>query len=154
GIVDRTDKDCPHCQRRLTGRALLENPPNVVRAALARQAEIAAATGTKRCPFCAEEIQAAAIVCRFCQRSLTQSAAAAPSQTPQPWNPGAAAVLSLIIPGAGQMYKGQLGKGLALLVTTAVGYVLLIVPGLVVHLFTVVDAFSGSVSGPQPLGGV
>lgn len=30
---------------------------------------------TKRCPFCAEEIQAAAIVCRFCNRSLAQQSA-------------------------------------------------------------------------------
>lgn len=26
-IVDRTDKDCPHCQRRITAKALLDNPP-------------------------------------------------------------------------------------------------------------------------------
>lgn len=60
-----------------------------------------------------------------------------------------AAVLSLIIPGAGQIYKGQLGKGLAFLICTAVGYLILIVPGLALHLFAVVEAFSGAVKTPQ-----
>lgn len=27
GVIDRTDKVCPHCTRGLTGRALQENPP-------------------------------------------------------------------------------------------------------------------------------
>jgi hypothetical protein len=30
--VDRSDKVCPPCQRKLTGRALLENPPSAVTA--------------------------------------------------------------------------------------------------------------------------
>lgn len=33
----------------------------------------------KACPFCAEQIQDAAVVCRFCQRPLPSPAAAAPS---------------------------------------------------------------------------
>lgn len=29
GAILRTDKECPHCHRGLTGKALLENPPHL-----------------------------------------------------------------------------------------------------------------------------
>jgi Trypsin-like peptidase domain/Double zinc ribbon len=38
----------------------------------------ASGTGTKRCPWCAEEIQEAALICRFCNRDLSD----VPKQTP------------------------------------------------------------------------
>ena len=32
------------------------------------------ARGTKTCPFCAERIQAAAVICRFCNRDVSRGA--------------------------------------------------------------------------------
>jgi hypothetical protein len=38
----------------------------------------------KKCPFCAEEIQDAAVVCRFCQRSLVTEPDTEPGPKPAP----------------------------------------------------------------------
>lgn len=55
---------------------------------------------------------------------------------------GVAALLSLLIPGAGQMYKGRVGAGLVWLLFTMFGYLLLIVPGLFLHLICILHAAS------------
>lgn len=62
----------------------------------------------------------------------------------QRWSPGVAAVLSFLIPGLGQMYKGQIINGLVWFVFVLLGYAALIVPGLFLHLFCIVGAASGN----------
>jgi hypothetical protein len=98
------------------------------------------ATAMKPCPFCAETIREAAIVCRFCNRDLTPNAS--PPPMTRRWHPGVAAVLSLVIPGAGQLYKGQVGIGLLWLIFVVLGYVLFVVPGLILHIICIVTAAS------------
>lgn len=59
------------------------------------------------------------------------------------WNRFVAAFLSFLIPGLGQMYKGQVFNGLAWFVVTAIGYVAFIIPGLVLHLMCIAGAAMG-----------
>jgi hypothetical protein len=60
----------------------------------------------------------------------------------QEFNPGIAALLSLIIPGAGQMYRGKVGAGLGWFVAVLVGYMMLLIPGLILHLICIINAAS------------
>ncbi len=55
-------------------------------------------------------------------------------------SPGIAAVLSFFIPGLGQMYCAKVGRGFAFMAGTITGYFLLVVPGLAMHLWAILDA--------------
>ena len=59
---------------------------------------------------------------------------------------GVAAVLSFLLPGLGQLYKGQVGRGLLWFFATAIGYAALIVPGLILHLVCIINAASTDAS--------
>jgi hypothetical protein len=60
----------------------------------------------------------------------------------QRWSPGLAAVLSFFVPGLGQLYKGQILNGIVWFFFVCMGYVALILPGLVLHFFCVLGALS------------
>lgn len=117
------------------------------KSATSAKANTTSVEDTKSCPYCAETIKKDAKKCKHCKEILDddlrneQQKLGAPTQPPR-WNPGVAAVLSLFLPGAGQIYKGQIGNGLVWLIFVALGY-LFIVPGLILHILCIVGAASG-----------
>jgi hypothetical protein len=54
-------------------------------------------------------------------------------------NPLIAAVLSMVVPGAGHLYAGRVGAAIMWCLVVGMGYALLF-PGLVLHLFSIVSA--------------
>lgn len=57
----------------------------------------------------------------------------------RPASPGLAAVLSLLIPGAGQLYAGRPAAALLWFILVGIGY-LLFLPGLLLHVFCIGSA--------------
>lgn len=104
------------------------------------------------CAACNNTISVSAASCPHCGEPgiafhdgpEPPSAVVVQNQPPQrQWSPGIAAVLSFLIPGMGQMYKGQIFNGLLWLIIVAVGYFFLIIPGLVLHLICIIAATTG-----------
>jgi len=125
------------------------------------------------CPYCGDEIRATARKCKHCGEYLDGSAPSRtsypdfaaqqiPVYTPQPmpvvnivnqvvvnaphqrrWHKGTAMAFSLLIPGAGQLYKGQLINGLVWFIIVVIGYVPLVIPGIVLHLLCILGAGMG-----------
>lgn len=103
------------------------------------------------CPECKKQISDTAASCPQCGYSIAvkeQPAQPAPQvtyvKTDQPqWKPGIAALLSLLLPGAGQIYKGKLLTGLLWLIVVPAGYFLLILPGAILHVICIFTAYMG-----------
>jgi TM2 domain-containing membrane protein YozV/predicted RNA-binding Zn-ribbon protein involved in translation (DUF1610 family) len=99
------------------------------------------------CPYCGEMILATAKKCKHCGEFLDADARpvqpVAMASLQREWSPGIAALLSFIIPGAGQLYKGNIVSGLLWFVATGVGYVAFVVPGLILHVICIFAAASG-----------
>lgn len=111
---------------------------------------------TQRCPYCQETVSIHALKCRYCGEYLDEELAR--QRQPRKASAGAA-VLSLLIPGAGQISNGRTLAGLGWLFLVPGAYVMTFVatfcccglPGLVVglvcavglHVICVFDAAAG-----------
>lgn len=60
------------------------------------------------------------------------------------FSPGVAAILSLFVPGLGQLYKGQFFRAIIWFVIVVAGYVALVLPGLVLHACCILGALGGN----------
>ncbi len=56
-------------------------------------------------------------------------------------SPGIAAVLSVLLPGLGHVYSGQLGVGLLWFLAASFGYWAILVPGFLIHVASVWFAY-------------
>jgi TM2 domain-containing membrane protein YozV len=59
-------------------------------------------------------------------------------------NPGIAAVLSVLMPGLGQVYCGRLFAGAIWFLATAAAYSLILVPGFLIHALCVWSAYANA----------
>lgn len=63
------------------------------------------------------------------------------SETFKPKHPFPA-LLSFFIPGLGQVVKGQVGKGILIFLGTGIAALFLLIPGIIVWIWQMIDAYN------------
>lgn len=105
----------------------------------------------EKCQTCGNEISKNAQFCPKCGEPFSTSV----GTRRQLWRPGIAALLSLLIPGAGQMYKGDVGFGFIWLISIALFlYVGLsfaeffpaVFIGLILYIVCIINATKGDIT--------
>ena len=70
-----------------------------------------------------------------------RDASVAPARAP---SPGIAAVLSVLVPGLGQVYTGRLGAGAIWFLATSFAYWAILLPGFLLHAICIWSAYDGA----------
>lgn len=101
------------------------------------------------CTNCGAVISRKAEICPECGVRQQSPAGATGASTDQEKDPGIAAVLSFFVSGLGQIYNGEIGKGIAFMVVQLVNFALVFVlvgfltlPA--VWLFAIYDAYKSA----------
>lgn len=55
---------------------------------------------------------------------------------------GFPALLSFFLPGLGQIVKGQVGKGILIFIAFVIGFLCLVLPGVIIWIWQVADAYN------------
>jgi hypothetical protein len=100
------------------------------------------AADLRPCPFYRELIKAEARKCRHCGEVLDPvlraAEEAARSSAEPSFSPGIARVLSVVWPGLGHIYRGKILSGFLWMIMTPLGYICLILPGLILHVLCII----------------
>jgi TM2 domain-containing membrane protein YozV len=101
----------------------------------------------KICPHCGKESNEESP--RFCSGCGTRMDGSTPAGYPfyaapprQQKSTTIAGFCSSFLPGLGQVYNGETAKGFALFILTLAGLVIFLIPGLIVWLYAMYDAYS------------
>ena len=98
------------------------------------------------CPACGRPVDQTARFCNNCGARLNSAGPAGqeePAQTARGMKSPVLAVLcSFFIPGLGQVYDGELARGIAIFLGTLIGFFIFIIPGLIFWIFGMKDASS------------
>ena len=93
------------------------------------------------CPKCGSELKfEEAEICPNCGMRLRETT----KQVEKEKNPGIAVLCSFFIPGLGQFYNGDLGKGIAFFLGTFIASLFFFIPGVIVWIFGMYDAYKNS----------
>ena len=110
------------------------------------------------CPSCGKSIDPDKRFCVHCGAPLVPAPAPAPvasavppaatqpayAQPPAPGqqkNTALAAIASFLFPGLGQVYNGGFARGLCFFFGTLIGYLIFIIPGLIIWIYGIYDAY-------------